>query len=223
MKAIFVILALCIVAVVATEEPGCCLPKFDDLANSKEAITIESTLPVATLSNVTVIQAPAHPSLKHKLKGNFTIRPLLDNGKEFLTARVERKYRTDPCTGCVVPVRVHPKLDPRNRLDKKGNVIGRKRVLPVVPELRERQRRRRHPVPEVAPRPSTVRPEFYPLTRKQVKAVGIPEPHTKLLARLPALPEFYPAAKPNRLFNPPEGWPCDSCASSTGAPFPSPL
>jgi len=237
MKFTLLILAVLVAVAVAqtgtgTSAPTCnpCRPPFDGLVNSKEAVTVDSALPTSQLSKVTVIAAPPSPAHKLKLKGNFTVRPLLDNGKEFLRAAVPRKYRTDECTGCVVPVKVHPKLDPRNRLDKKGNVIGLKRVLPVEPELRDREtkwqkkaRAEREALKAASPAQKThQRPEFYPLSRAQKKAL-VPEHHTKILKRLPNLPEFYPAKKPNRLFNPPEGWPCDACTSSTGGKYPSPL
>jgi len=201
MKAILLCVAVMALAVLAVAGPA-----------DNEAITLPSTAPKDKLQKAIVIQAPPHPSHARKHRGNFSVRPLLDNGKEFLKAHIPRKYKLDECTGCVVPVKVHPKLDPRNRLDAKGNVVGKKKVLPVEPELRDRTPRRRFSKKKAAaPKPQHRRPEFYPLTRKQRKAVKKPEHHSKVIKRLPNIPEFYPAPKPKRLFNPPEGWPCENC------------
>jgi len=235
MKFTLLILAVIVAVAVAqdatgTSAPSChpCRPHFDGLVHSREAITVDSTQPLSALNNVTVLQPPVHPSWARKMKGNFTVTPLLTH--QVLKARIPRKYRTDICTGCVVPVKVHPKLDPRNYLDKKGNVAGRKRVLPVEPEIRPRMNRRERRALErrearraaALAQKDLIRPEFYPLSRAQKKAI-VPEHHTKILRRLPNLANYYPAPKPNRLYNPPEGWPCDACTSSTGGHYPSPL
>jgi len=186
-----------------------------------------AAIPGPHLHKVAVLHPPR--PIEHLLKprGNYSYRPLLDNGREFLKIEPRRKWVQDGCNGCPVPEKVEPIENPWNVVvrDRHGELVvvrhKKKKLLPVQPELRERltweqkrwlreQERLRYLQFGPEPLDTHEAPEFYP-NKKHWKRRPDKEHHTHVVRRLPSIPHFYPQPEARRIYNPKKGWPKLHC------------